>query len=71
MLQNVFGSDGKMHVENQIGNQRFDLTTGEAKTVIPTGGNMSMTVGKDGVQTEVQLGRMRQIIGKPGFDLLL
>lgn len=70
MLQNVFGSDGKMHVENQIGCQRFNLATGEAKTVIPTGGNMSMTVGKDGVQAEVQLGRMRQTIGKSGFDLL-
>lgn len=33
MLQNVLGSDGQMHVENQVGNMRIDLTTGETKTV--------------------------------------
>lgn len=35
MLQNVLGSDGQMHVENQVGNMRIDLTTGETKTVVP------------------------------------
>lgn len=25
MLQNVLGSDGQMHVENQVGNMRIDL----------------------------------------------
>lgn len=29
MLQNVLGSDGQMHVENQVGNMRIDLTTGK------------------------------------------
>lgn len=28
MYQNVFGSDGQIHLENQVGCQRFDLTTG-------------------------------------------
>ena len=41
MLQSVFGSDGQIHLENQISSQRFDFTTGEVKTVIPTAGNMS------------------------------
>lgn len=35
MFQNVLGSDGRMHLERQFGNQRIDLTTGETKTVIP------------------------------------
>ena len=35
MFKNVFGSDGKFHLENQVGNIRYDLTTGESKTVYP------------------------------------
>lgn len=55
MYQNVFGSDGRIHLENQVGCQRFDLMTGEVKTVIPTAKNMSTAIGK---------------LGKPGFDWL-
>lgn len=70
MLQSVFGSDGQIHLEDQVGCQRFDLTTGEVKTVIPTAKNMSNVFGKDGVETEIQVGQMRQTLGKPGFDRL-
>lgn len=70
MLQSVFGSDGQIHLENQVGSQRFDLTTGEVKTVTPTAGNMSAVFGKDGVETEIQVGQMHQTLGKPGFDWL-
>lgn len=35
MPQNVLGGDGQVHVENQVGNMRIDLTTGETKTVVP------------------------------------
>lgn len=49
MLQNVLGSDGQMHVENQVGNMRIDLTTAE---------NMAAVIGKDGVETEIQVGQM-------------
>lgn len=70
MLQSVFGSDGQIHLENQIGSQRFDFTTGEVKTVIPTAGNMSAVFGKDSVETEIKVGQMRQTLGKPGFDWL-
>lgn len=70
MYQNVFGSDGQIHLEDQAGCQRFDLTTGEVKTVIPTAKNMSNVFGKDGVETEIQVGQMRQTLGKPGFDRL-
>ena len=70
MLQSVFGSDGQIHLENQISSQRFDFTTGEVKTVIPTAGNMSAVFGKDSVETEIKVGQMRQTLGKPGFDWL-
>lgn len=70
MYQNVFGSDGQIHFENQVGCQHFDLTTGEVKTVIPTAKNMSIVFGKDGVETEIQVWQMRQTLGKPGFGRL-
>lgn len=57
MPQSVFGSYGQIHLENQPGSQRFDLTTGEVKTVIPTAENVSAVFGKDGVETEIQVGR--------------
>lgn len=60
----------QIHLENQVSSQRFDLTTGEVKTVIPTAENMSAVFGKDGVETEIQVGQMRQTLGKPGFDWL-
>lgn len=53
MLQSVFGSDGQIHLENQVSSRRFDFTTGEVKTVIPTAGNTSAVFGKDGVETEI------------------
>ena len=68
MLQSVFGSDGQIHLENHVSSQRFDFTTGEVKTVIPTAGNMSAVFGNDGVETEIKVGQMHQTLGKPGFD---
>lgn len=70
MLQSVFGFEGQIHLENQVSSQRFDPTTGEAKTVIPTAENMSAVFGKDGVKTEIQVGQMRQTLGTSGFDWL-
>lgn len=70
MYQNVFGSDGQIHLENQVDCQRFSLTTGEAKTVVPITKNMSTVFGKDGVETEIQVGQISQALGKLGFDRL-
>lgn len=69
MYQNVFGSDDQIHLENQVGCQRFNLTTGEAKTVVPITKNMSAVFGKDGVETEIPVGQMSQL-SKPGFGWL-
>lgn len=35
-----------------------------------TAENMAAVIGKDGVETEIQVGQMRQTLGKPGFDWL-
>lgn len=71
MFQNVLGSDGRMCLERQFGNQRIDLTTGDIKTVIPGFGGMSTVIDDNGVHTEMQIGNMRQTIGKNGFDWML
>ena len=71
MFQNVLGSDGRMHLERQFGNQRIDLTTGEVKTVIPGADGMKTVIDQSGVHTEMQIGNMRQTLGKNGFDWML
>lgn len=68
MFQNVLGSDGRMHLERQFGNQRIDLTTGDIKTVIPRVGGMNTVIDEKGVHTEMQVGNMRRTLGKNGFD---
>ena len=37
---------------------------------VSTAENVSTVFGKDGVETEIQVGQMRQTLGKPGFDWL-
>lgn len=71
MYQTVIGSDGKLHLERQFGNQRIDLTTSETKTVIPGFGGMNAVIDESGVHTEMQFGNMRQTIGKNGSDWML
>lgn len=71
MFQNVLGSDGRMHLERQFGNQRIDLTTGEVKTVIPGFGGMNTVIDNNGVHTEMQIGNMRQTIDENEFDWML
>lgn len=68
MFQNVLGSDGRMHLERQLGNQRIDLTAGDVKTVTPGVGGMNTVIDENGVHTEMQIGNMRQALGKSGFD---
>lgn len=71
MYQTVIGSDGRLHLERQFGNQRIDLITGETKTVIPGFGGMNTAFDEDGVHAEMQIGNMRQTLGKNGFDWML
>ena len=38
MIGNVLKPDGTVHIEQQVGNMRYDLTTGQAETVVPAAG---------------------------------
>ena len=35
MIGNVLKPDGTVHIEQQVGNMRYDLTTGQVETVVP------------------------------------
>ena len=71
MFQNVLGSDGRMHLERQLGNQRIDLTTGNIKTVIPGVGGMNTVIDENGIHTEIKIGNIRQTLGRNGFGWML
>lgn len=71
MLHPVIKPDGSMHFEQQIGNMRYDITSGEMKQVISSCGNMRTVVGTNGIQNELQFGNLRQTMGNSGFDTLL
>lgn len=72
MIRNVLKPDGTVHIEQQAGNMRYDLTTGQVETVVPGGGTTNLVFGADGRQRiELTTGNIRQNLGKPGFDTLL
>lgn len=42
MIGNVLKPDGTVHIEQQVGNMRYDLTTGQMDTVVPGAGPVSI-----------------------------
>ena len=44
------------------------MAAGDIKTVFPGFGGMNTVIDEDGVHTEMQIGNMRQTLGKNGFD---
>ena len=38
MIRNVLKPDGTVHIEQQVANMRYDLTTGQVETVVPGAG---------------------------------
>lgn len=71
-MQSVIKPDGSVHVEQDLGGTRHDLTTGEASTVLGSGAGPYLVIGPDGhAATEWQSGAMRLTIGQPGFDTML
>ncbi|MCH3927015.1 MAG: hypothetical protein LKE27_11460 [Atopobiaceae bacterium] len=59
-LHSVFGSDGSVHQEQQMGNMRIDLTTGKASTVLGQSGGIQTVIGPDGkAHIEHQMGNTR------------
>ena len=72
MIGNVLKPDGKVHIEQQVGNMRYDLTTGHVDTVVSGAGATNLVFGADGrLHVELTTGGIRQDLGRPGFDTLL
>ena len=72
MIGNVLKPDGTMHIEQQVGNMRYDLTAGQVETVVPGAGATNLVFGADGrPHVELTTGSIRQDLGRPGFDTLL
>ena len=72
MIGNVLKPDGTVHIEQQVGNMRYDLTTGQVDTVVPGAGATNLVFGADGrPHVELTTGSIRQGLGRPGFDTLL
>ena len=59
-LRNVFSQDGSIHLEQQIGTLRTDLTTGESSTVLGQPGSVQTVIGQNGqTHVEKQVGNLR------------
>ena len=72
MIGNVLKPDGTVHIEQQVGNMRYDFTTGQVDTVVPGAGATNLVFGVDGrPRVELTTGGIRQDLGRPGFDTLL
>lgn len=72
MIRNVLKPDGTVHIEQQVGNMRYDLTTGQVETEVPGAGATNLIFGVDGrLHVELTTGSIRQDLGRPGFDTLL
>ena len=72
MIRNVLKPDGTAHTEQQVGNLRYDLRTGQVDTVFPCGLDTNLVYGADGrPHVELTTGSIRQDLGRPGFDTLL
>ena len=72
MIRNVLKPDGTAHIEQQVGNMRYDLTTRQVDTVVPGAGATNLVFGADGrPHVELTTGSIRQGLGRPGFDTLL
>lgn len=48
MIGNVLEPDGTAHIEQQVGNMRYDLTTGQVDMVVPGAGATNLVFGADG-----------------------
>lgn len=71
-MRSVIKPDGSMHVEQDLGGMRLDLTTQEASAVLGSGSGPRLVIGPDGhATTEWQAGAMRLSVGQPGFDTIL
>ena len=62
MIRNVLKPDGTAHIEQQVGNMRYDLTTGQVDTVVPGAGATNLVFGADGrPHVELTTGTLRRL----------
>lgn len=70
-LRNVFGADGSVHQEQQVGSMRLDLTNGRLSQVMGEPGGIQTVVGPDGsTHLEQVIGTMRINLTSGGVDTL-
>ena len=71
-LQTVMGSDGRIHMEQRIGNMRVDLTTGKRTWELNRAGGTQTVMHDDGrLGMEQQIGNMRVDMTRGTHDWLL
>ena len=60
-LRNVFSQDVSMHLEQQIGTLRTDLTTGESSTVLGQPGSVQTIMGAERTDARRETGRELEV----------
>ena len=71
-FRSVIGSDGSMHLENQVGSLRYDLSDGSVDQILSSSGGFTSVIKNNGsVNLEHTIGNMRFTLGKSGFEQLL
>lgn len=71
-FQTVMGSDGRIHMEQRIGNMRVDLMTGKRAWELNRSGGMQTVMHDDGrLGMEQQIGNMRVDTMRGTHDWLL
>lgn len=70
-FRNVMRSDGSMHLEQQMGTMRFDLSNGGMTQILSSVGNIQTVVRPDGsCGTEQTFGNLRFNLDRGEFDQL-
>lgn len=71
-FRSVISSDGSVHVEQQVGNMRLDLSDGSMTQILSSFGDMQSVVRSDGsIGIEQTVGNMRFNVDQGNFDQLL
>lgn len=71
-FRSIIRSDGSIHLENQIGSLRYDLTDGSVDQILSKSGAFtSISKSNGSIDLEHTIGNMRFTLGKSGFEQIL
>lgn len=71
-FRSIIGSDGSIHLENQVGSLRYDLTDGSVDQILSKSGAFtSISKSNGSIDLEHTIGNMRFTLGKSGFEQIL